>query len=89
MPACATEFAQYRASLGLSATKLAQQAQKHQFWGVFSAMGEHFRAHAHIKPRRANFFAHRTQPRGEIETKDTSAAADAGHHETAITTARP
>jgi len=51
----------------------------------------------------ANYFARRTQPRGEIETNDTSAAADAGHretsgtsaatdagqHETAITTAHP
>ena len=34
-------------------------------------------------------FAHRTQPRGDIETNDTSAAADAGQRETAITTAHP
>ena len=37
---------------------------------------------------RANFFAHRTQPRGDFETNDTTATTDAGQHETAITTAR-
>ena len=37
----------------------------------------------------ANYFARRTQPRGDFETNDTSAAADAGHRETAITTAHP
>ena len=35
----------------------------------------------------ANYFARRTQPRGDFETNDTSAAADAGHRETAIATA--
>ena len=34
-------------------------------------------------------FAYRTQRRGDIETNDTSAAADAGQRETAITTAHP
>ena len=37
----------------------------------------------------ANYFARRTQPRGDFETNDTSASADASQHETAITTARP
>ena len=37
----------------------------------------------------ANYFARRTQPRGDFETNDTSAAADAGQRETAITTAHP
>ena len=41
------------------------------------------------RPRRANFFAHRTRRRGDIETNDASATADAGQHETAVTTARP
>ena len=40
-----------------------------------------------IRPRRENFFAHRTQPRGNCETAITSAAADAGQRETAITNA--
>ena len=35
----------------------------------------------------ANFFAHRTQPRADFETNDTSAATDVGQHETAITNA--
>ena len=82
------KFAQHGASSGISAKKLAQQAQNHQFWGVFSALGELFRARTHIKPRGVNFFAHRTHQRGDVETNDTSAATDAGHRETPITTAR-
>ena len=39
--------------------------------------------------RRANFFAHRTQPRANFETNDTSAATDAGQYETVGTNARP
>ena len=44
--------------------------------GVFSA-------------RWANYFAHRTQQHGDDVTTGTTAAADAGHRETPITTARP
>ena len=40
-----------------------------------------------IRPSRENFFAHRTQPRGNCETAITSATADAGQRETAITSA--
>ena len=54
-----------------------------------SAQGELFRAHAHIRPRRANFFAHEARQRGDVETNNTSAATGAGQHETAGTTARP
>ena len=39
--------------------------------------------------RWANFFAHRTRPRANFETNNTSAATDAGQYETAGTTARP
>ena len=39
--------------------------------------------------RWANFFAHRAQRHGDVETNDTSAATDVGHRETPITTARP
>ena len=35
----------------------------------------------------ANYFARRTQPRGDFETNDTSATADAGQRETNDTTA--
>ena len=42
-----------------------------------------------FRARRANFFAHRTQRRGDFETNDASATADAGQHETAVTTVRP
>ena len=37
----------------------------------------------------ANFFAHRAQRHGDFETNDATAATDAGHRETTITTARP
>ena len=39
--------------------------------------------------RWANFCAHRTRPRANFETNNTSAATDAGQYETAGTTARP
>ena len=51
--------------------------------------GELFRAHAQIRARGANFFAHGTQPRADFETNDTTAATDVGQHETTITNARP
>ena len=51
--------------------------------------GELFRAHAHIRARGANFFVHRTQPRADFETNDTSAGTDADQRETTITNARP
>ena len=73
MPVCAKILAQRSPSNGTSATKFAQQVQKHQFWGVFSAMGELFRAHAHAKPSRAKDFAHRTKRRSDFETDNTSA----------------
>ncbi len=71
------------------ATKFAQQAQKHQFWSVFSALDELFCAHAHTKPSRAKDFAHRTKRRGDFETDNTSATADTGQRETTITTVHP
>ena len=49
--------------------------------------GELFHAQADNKPSRANFFTHRTQPRGNCETAITTATADADQHETTITTA--
>ena len=74
----------------ISATKLAQHAIKRQFCAFLSTtQGELFRARVLTGPSRANFFAHRAQRRGEIETNDTSATADAGQHETAIAFARP
>ena len=99
----AKKLAQHHPSSSTSAKKLAQQAKKRRNWGVFSALGELFRARTHIKPRGANFFAltptirarganefaHGTQRRGNFETNDTTAPADAGHRETTITTARP
>ena len=85
----AKKFARRDPSSGVFAKKLAQHATKRQFWAIFRALGELFRAHAHIRPRRANFFAHRTRPRANFETNDASAVTDAGQHETAGTTARP
>ena len=55
--------------------------------GLSELAGRTF-SHSHPhRPRRANIFAHRTQPRADCETNDTSAATDAGQHETAVTTA--
>ena len=82
-------FAQHCPYSSTSAKKLAQRAIKHRFWAIFRSLGELFRAHAHIKLRRANFFAHSTRQRGDDVTTGTTAAADAGLRETAITTARP
>ena len=63
--------------------------QKTLIWAILSAQGELLRARTHTRPSRANFCAHRTQPRANFETNNTSAATDAGQHETAGTTARP
>ena len=42
-----------------------------------------------FRARRANFFTRQTRRRGDFETIDASATADAGQYETAVTTARP
>ena len=52
-----------------------------------SAQGELFRAHAHIRPRRENFFAHEARQHGDIETNNTSARPQQGPLETGITSA--
>ena len=72
-PIGAKKLAQHRPSSGISAKKFAQHATKRRFWGVVSMQSELFRAHAHIKPRRANFFAHEARQRGDVETNNTTA----------------
>jgi len=57
VPVDAKKLAQHGPSSGLSAKKLAQQAQKRRIWGVLSTLGELFRAFAMTQRRRANFFA--------------------------------
>ena len=49
--------------------------------------GELFRAHAHIRPRRANFFAHKARQHGDTETTNTTAHPQQGNSETDNTTA--
>ena len=49
--------------------------------------GELFRAHAHIRPSRANFFAHKARQHGDVETTNTTARPQQGTAETDITTA--
>ena len=49
--------------------------------------GELFRAHAHIRPRRENFFVHEARQRGDFETDNTTARPQQGTAETDITTA--
>ena len=52
-----------------------------------ATQGELFHAHAHIRPRRANFFAHRMQRHGDVETNSTTACLQQGTVETGITSA--
>ena len=82
-----TKLAQHAPLTGSTGTKLAQHAIKHRFSAIFRALGEFSHAQADNKPSRANFFTHRTQPRGNCETAITTATADADQHETTITTA--
>ena len=82
-----TKLALHGAFLGQPVTKLAQHAIKRRFSAIFRALGEFSHAQADNKPSRANFFTHRTQPRGNCETAITTATADADQHETTITTA--
>ena len=49
---------------------------KTAFSAVLGMRGELFALTHSIRARGANFFAHRTQPRADCETNDTSAAAD-------------
>ena len=49
--------------------------------------GELFRAHAHIRPRRANFFAHEAQQHSDVETNNTTARPQTATIETTITSA--
>ena len=83
----AKKLAQRDPSSVICAKKLAQHAIKRQFLAFLSTLGELFRARVRTGPSRANFFAHRTQPRADFETNDASAATDAGQYETADTTA--
>ena len=50
--------------------------------------GELFRADTHHQATQVELFRAQTQPRGDVETNDTSAATDAGQRETIITNAR-
>lgn len=73
-----------------SSTKnFAQHAINRQFWAIFRAQGELFRAHAHHQTKQGELFRAQDPARGDFATNDTSAATDAGQHETTITTARP
>lgn len=83
----AKKLAQHGPSSRVSAKKLAQQAKKRRFWGVLSVQGELFRAHAHIRPSRANFFAHEARQRGDVETINTTAHPQQGNAETDDTSA--
>ena len=51
--------------------------------------GELFRAHAHIRPNRENFFAHKARQHGDVETTNTTARPQQGTAETGITSAHP
>lgn len=82
-----TKLARHRPFIGTSGTKLARHTVKRQFWALFRLQGEYSHARSSTKQSRANFFTRKTRRRGDIETNDASATADAGQHETPITTA--
>ena len=86
-PIGAKKLAPHGPSSGISAKKLPQQATKRQFWGVLSVQGELFRAHAHIRPNRENFFAHKARQHGDVETTNTTARPQQGTAETGIASA--
>ena len=83
----AKKLAQHSPSTGTSAKIFAQRAIKRLSWAIFRVQGELFRAHAHIRPSRANFFAHKARQRGDIETNNTTAHPQQGNAETGITSA--
>lgn len=74
IPVGAKKLARHGSSTGISAKKLAQRAQKRRIWGVLSLLGELFRAYAHARPSRANFFAPgmaRSRSRNDHDHYDT------------------
>jgi len=85
----AKKFAQHTPSSGISTKKLAQHATKCQFWAIFRALGELFRARTHHQTKQGELFRAQDPAHGDFETNDTSTATDSGQHETTITTARP
>ena len=76
MPVCAKILAQRSPSPLFNPQQNSPSKPKNTNFGVFSA-------------RWVNFFAHWAQQRGDDATTATTAAADAGQRETAITTAHP
>ena len=62
--------------------------RKNADFGVFRACRANFFALTPtIRPRRANFFAHKAQQRGDVETNNTTARPQQGSLETGITSA--
>ena len=88
-PIGAKKLAQHRPSTGISVKKFALYATKRRFWAIFRTLGELFRAHAHHQIKQGELFRAQDPARGDFATNDTSAATDAGQHETAGTTAHP
>ena len=85
----ATKFAQCNRSIGVSAKKFARQAIKRHFWGIFRGLGELFHAHTHDRAVLGELLHTQDATRGDFATNDTTAATDAGQHETAVTNALP
>ena len=86
-PIGAKKLAQHRPSTGISVKKFALYATKRRFWAIFRTLGELFRAHAHHQIKQGELFRAQDPARGDFATNDTSAATDAGQHETTITSA--
>ena len=58
-------------------------------WGVSSALGELLHAHTHDQAVLGELLHTQDPARGDFANNDTTAATDAGQHETTITTAHP
>ena len=56
IPVGAKKLARHGSSTGTSAKKLARRAQKRRIWGVFSALGELFRARTHHQAEQGELF---------------------------------
>ena len=68
--------------------KSSPSKRKNADFGVFRACRANFFALTPtIRPRRANFFAHKAQQRGDVETNNTTARPQQGSLETGITSA--
>ena len=84
---CGIKLAQQNPSHRMCGIKLALLARNGPIWRVFRMHGELCTVFATNELRRANFFTHKAQQHGNVETNNTTAHSQQGNAETDITTA--